>query len=402
MLKKGARTALFSLMAVTAIDSSDLRGLAQSPSPSALMPVFEVDPTWPQLPNNWVMGIVSSVAVDGRDHVWLLHRPLSVDENLKSRAAPPVLHFDAQGRFVDAWGGPGQGFDWPDTPHGISVDHKNNVWITGVTFALAPKLLSDDMLLKFTAQGKFLLQIGGVNVNGGNADTKNLNRPADTFVYAKTNELFVADGYGNRRVIVFDADTGAFKRMWGAFGNTPEDGPQGVGSPSPPPAPKVLPPLDTEGPGPSQFINPLHGIKISNDGLVYVADRGGRRVQVFTLDGKYVTQMFINRAGPSRQSAAGLAFSADPQQQFLYVADYGNSRVVVANRKTLEILYQFGNRGAAPGDFRSPHYLASDSKGNLYTVEVAPGNRAQRFLYKGTSSTLPPNALTPAQLATSQ
>jgi DNA-binding beta-propeller fold protein YncE len=268
------------------------------------------------------------------------------------------------------------------------------------------------MLLKFSTQGKLLKQIGGRTQNTGNADTKNLNRSADIFVNAKTNEAFVADGYGNRRVLVLDADSGAFKRMWGAFGNTPEDGPQGLFSGSPPPSPGNVtlpgfarggaqqppPKLDAEGVGSPQFSNPVHGIKLSNDGLLYVADRVGRRVQVFTPAGKYVNQVFINRTGPARESAAGIAFSPDAQQQFLYVADFGNSRVIVLNRKTLEELYQFGTRNETPGDFRGLHHFAADSKGNLYTAEVNPGNRAQRFVYKGLSPTPPANALTPAQL----
>ena len=359
------------------------------------MPVFEVQRDWPQLPNAWMLGVVSSIAVDKHDQVWLLHRPESVDASLRQRAAPPVVVLNAKGEFVRAWGGPGQGFDWPETLHGISVDHQDRVWITGVTYIPTPKMVSDDMLLKFSSEGKFLMQIGGRSVNKGNADRVALNRPADSVVYAPTNEVFVADGYGNRRIAVFDADTGTFKRMWGAFGNPPEDGPQGVGSAFPPPAPKPQPPLDTEGPGEPQFVNPVHAVRISNDARVYVADRGARRVQVFSVDGKYQTQVFINRAGPSRHSSAGLAFSADPQQQFLYVADYGNSRIVVLNRTSLEVLYQFGEPSAEPGHFRSPHHIAVDSKGNLYTAEVSPGNRAQKFLFKGTSQTRPSNALVP-------
>lgn len=157
--------------------------------------------------------------------------------------------------------------------------------------------------------------------------------------------------------------------------------------------------LDTEGSGAPQFGSPVHGIKVSNDGLVYVADRSNRRVQVFTPEGKYLTQMFLNRAGPSGGSAAGVAFSPDSAQRFLYVADYGNSRIAVVERKTLQVLYQFGQRSAKPGDFQGLHHIAVDSQGNIYTGEVAPGARMQRFRYKGMSATLPPNALTPAQLA---
>jgi len=346
------------------------------------MPVFEVDPAWPKLPNNWVTGTVSSVNVDRHDHVWVLHRPSSVPDNLKPRAAPPVLEFDAADRFVNAWGGAGQGYDWPLTEHGITVDDKDVVWIGGSG-------VTDDMLLKFTTRGKFLKQFGVKGQSTGNADRVNVNRPADVFVYAKTNEAFVADGYGNRRVIVLDAETGAFKRMWGAFGNAPDNGAPSVAAGGPPAPPQ----LDTEGPGSPTFGNPVHAIKISRDGLVYVADRSNRRVQVFTPDGKYVTQVFINRAGPSNSSAAGLGFSPDAQQQFLYVVDLGNAHVVVLNRKTLQVLYQFGVRGTKAGDFQTPHHLAVDSKGNLYTAEVNPGNRAQRFVFKGLSATLPPNAV---------
>jgi NHL repeat-containing protein len=408
MVKTMARFVLLGLVVVAVVDQRGLTGRAQSSSQSRSMPVFQVDPTWPNLPNNWVVGIVSSVTVDRRDHVWILHRPRSVKEELKGRSAPPVLEFDADGRFVNAWGGAAEGYDWPDNEHGITVDYKDTVWIGGSGTVSTPTLRSDDMLLKFTLQGTFLKQFGARSQSSGNADTKNVNRPADIYVYAKTNEAFVADGYGNRRVIVLDADTGAFKRMWGAFGNAPDSEPpagapgatggrggRGRGG-------QAAPKLDTEGQGSEHFSNPVHSVKISNDGVVYVADRSNRRIQVFTPDGKYVTQAFINRAGPSDGSVAGFAFSPDPQQQFLYAADYGNSHVVVLNRKTLEVLYQFGTRSAKPGDFQGPHHIAADSKGNLYVAEVNPGNRAQKFLFKGMSSTPPPNALTPSQLSAAQ
>jgi hypothetical protein len=350
---------------------------AQASKGAGGVPTFEVDTTWPQLPNNWVIGHASSVAVDRHDNVWILHRPNTVPEDKRAHAAPPVLEFDANGKFVQAWGGPGQGFDWPDSEHGISLDYKDNVWIGGsspVSQSLTKR--ADDMLLNFTNKGKLLLQIGGRDSSGLNRDTKNVRQATDVFVDAKTNEAFVSDGYGNRRVIVFDADTGAFKRMWGAFGSEPLD----------PPAPAAgrggnPPNADTEGRGSPQFASPVHNVKMSNDRLVYVADRSNRRVQVFTPDGNYVTQVFINRAGPG--SAAGIAFSPDKDQQFMYVADYGNSHIVVVNRKKLEVLYQFGERSAKPGDFQGIHHISVDSKGNIYSGEVAPGARAQRFIYKG-------------------
>jgi DNA-binding beta-propeller fold protein YncE len=401
---------------------SNIGTQAQSPKAAQRIPVFEVDASWPpKLPNDWVVGHVASVAVDRRDHVFMLHRPNTIPEAQRGKAAPPVLEFDASGKFVNAWGGAGQGYDWPDSEHGIAVDYKNNVWIGG-SAPVAPSLrnLDDDMLVKFDSKGKFLLQIGGRTTSKGNADTKTVHQSADLFVWPKTNEAFVADGYGNRRVVVFDADTGAFKRMWGAFGNTPIDvvpAPRGGGAGGAATAGSgaaaagggarggggaAAAPTDIEGLGPGQFGGPVHAVKVSNDGLVYVADRPNRRVQVFTPEGKYVTQVFINRAGPSAQSAAGLAFSPDAQQQFLYVADYGNSHIAVVDRKSLQVLYQFGQRSEKPGDFQGLHHLAIDSKGNLYTGEVAPGARAQRFVYKGLSNTLPANAIPVAAPAQSQ
>jgi len=372
----------------------------------AEMPVFDLDRDWPKLPNGWVLGHVPSVAISADDHIWVLHRPRTVPDAQRTLAAPPVLEFDDRGRFLRAWGGAGQGFDWPDSEHGISVDYRNNVWIGGSSpTSQSLTRRSDDMLLKFTREGKFLLQLGGPDKSGGNADTKSVNKAADAFVFQKTNELFVADGYGNRRVIVFNADTGAFKRMWGAFGNAPIDVPAAPApQPGAAPAPAgrgrgAAPALDTEGLGSQQFGGPVHAVRVSNDDLVYVGDRQNRRVQVFSLDGKYVTQVFINRAGPSNGSVAGIAFSPDREQRFMYLADYGNSHVVVMDRKSLRILYQFGMRSADPGQFQGPHHLAVDSKGNLFVAEVSPGNRVQRFALKGMSRTLPAGALTAAQLA---
>jgi DNA-binding beta-propeller fold protein YncE len=241
------------------------------------------------------------------------------------------------------------------------------------------------MLLKFTSSGRFLLQIGGRSMSRGSTDTGSVNKPGDVFVSAKTNEVYVADGYGNRRVIVFDADTGAFKRMWGAFGNPPADdaesggpgpsgGPLGVAPAAPGPAT-----LDTQGPGPPRFGSPVHGIVVSNDGIVYVADRHNRRVQLFTTDGRYLRQFFVNRAGPSPDSVSALALSPDRDQRLLYMADFGNSHVIVADRRSLAILAQFGQRGTQLGNFQGIHQLAVDSHGTLYTAEVAPGARVQKF-----------------------
>lgn len=353
----------------------------QGSTATIAVPKFEVDPAWPpKLPNNWVMGEVTWVTVDRRDHVWILQRPRTVAAGLASRAAPPVLELDAAGAFIQGWGGPAGTYEWPDMEHGITVDYRDHVWIGGISPDGAIRLSdrSDDMLLKFTTGGTFIKQFGRRDASGGNKDTRNLMGPADVFVHPRTNEAFIADGYGNRRVIVLDADTGAFKRMWGAFGNAPVDVPRITGGRKP------TAPLNEEGPGSPQFFG-VHGLGVSHDGLVYVADRSNRRIQVFTLGGNFVTQAFIYRTGPSERSAGSVAFSPDRSQRFMYLADYGNSRIVVVDRAKLEIVDSLGTRGSRPGDFQGLHNVAADSKGNLYTAEVQPGRRAQKFVVKGMS-----------------
>jgi DNA-binding beta-propeller fold protein YncE len=372
------------------------------PAPAREAPKFQVDPAWPHIPNGWVLGQVASAAADDQDHVWVLHRPRVVRPDQKT--GPPVMEFDAAGNYVQGWGGPAtaSGYTWPQSEHGIYVDPKGFVWIGGSG--------NDDQILKFTKAGKFVMQIGHPAQKKSNQDTTSLWRPADVFLYPKTNELFVADGYGNKRIIVFDADTGAYKRMWGAFGNAPADDPapaaeagraagggraagagqggRGAADLTRIPA-KELPPTD---PGPPQF-NTVHGVKVSNDGIVYVADRGTKRVQVFTIDGKYITQVWIDRwcEAPrgtnlmcgSGDTAASVAFSADPAQRFLYVASRSPARVWVYDRKTLQPLDSFGRPGVGPGEFYVLHHMTTDTKGNLYTSEVEDGRRIQKWVLKG-------------------
>ena len=366
------------------------------------VPTFQVDATFfKPLPNNWVMGQGSAVAVDKHDHVWIFHRPRYVPAG--KTAAPPVLEFDATGKFLQGWGGPSDAYDWFDQEHGIYVDDKDQVWLTGSARpALAGSgdrvLRSDNMILEFTNKGKLVKQIGHRDQSTGNNDTMNVYSSTDLSVYPKTNEVFVADGYINRRVIVFDATTGAFKRMWGAFGNAPVDPPDMLKNARTPPRPRGTAPAadaaaggrgrgnqqaEASGRGPEQYVGPVHSAKVSNDGFVYVADRGGNRLQVFTIDGKFVKQA-------SLESPSGFALSSDPQQRFVYVAQYGISRIAVLDRQTLDLLYQFGMRSEEPGQFRGPHELSVDSKGNLYVAEVEPGNRVQKFVFKGLSSTPPP------------
>src|SRR5579863_8913011 len=222
------------------------------------VPRFEPDPYWPKpLPNNWISGGIGGIYVDSQDHIWVINRPKSVDKAVKNLAhnppdgdccipAPPVLEFDMQGNVIQGWGGPGAGYEWPDNEHGMFVDYKGNVWVGGNAVG------KDTNILKFTKTGKFLLQIGHHGTSGGSNDTENLNRPAGIVVYPSTNEVFIADGYANRRVIVFDADTGAYKRHWGAYGNKPDDSV---------PRTRIY-----EGPGSPQF-NTVHGVRISNDDL---------------------------------------------------------------------------------------------------------------------------------------
>ena len=350
--------------------------LAAQVNPARDVPVFRVDPSWPQIPANWQFGQVASVSVDADDHVWVLQRPGTLGADEKSKAAPPVIEFTAEGKVARAWGGPGTGYDWPSSEHGIYVDPKGFVWIGG-------NGTNDHQILKFTKDGKFVMQIGRAGKSRGNADTDNLNQPADTFVHAATNELFVADGYGNRRIIVFDADKGTFKRMWGAFGNKPTDDP-----PNP-----ALPDADPR--GASQFVQPVHAARVSKDGLVYVSDRGGKRVQVFRLDGTYVTQVFIGRECKAPEcgngsTAASTAFSTDPAQRYLYVGNRSQAKVMVFERSTLTLLDAFGEWGSAPGQFGTLHHMAADSKGNLYVTEVTPlrpeNRRVQKFVPTGSRS----------------
>jgi hypothetical protein len=345
------------------------RVAAQRP-PAA--PHYDVDPFWPKMPKGWILGQVSGITVDSRDHIWLIQRPWSLESDEKAqnpeaeccREAPPVMEFDADGNYIQGWGGPGQGYEWPRDEHGIFVDHKNNVWISS---AGGPRLRerTENMILKFTRDGTFIFQVGKRGASKGSLDTENFNNAADIFVYPKTNEAFIADGYVNRRVVVLDADTGRFKRMWGAYGNTPDD--------NAPNGPVY------EGPGPQQF-NLVHGVRVSGDGLVYVAERRNNRMQVFTIDGKFQRELFVERKTKLLGTAFSVAFSPDPQQELLYLADAGNGRIHMYERRTLQEIGSFGRIGHYAGQFVFLHNVATDSKGNVYTAEVGTGRRAQKFV----------------------
>ena len=329
------------------------------------LPTFEVDRAWPNVPAKWKLGDPSSFAVDSRDNVWLYHRPRTLKPEVAAMAAPPVMVFDTAGNFIKAWGGAGSGYEWPEREHGIHVDSKGFVWVTGnncPTNGLPGlKPVADDQVLKFTGDGRFVMQIGHSNQSKGNADTQNLHRPADVWVHPATNELFVADGYGNHRVAVLDADTGAFKRMWGAFANRPMDDDH---------CEVVTPKSFADGPGPQNF-SIVHAIRVAKDGMVYVADRENRRVQAFTIDGKFVKQL-VKTATPF---ARDLALSADPGQQFLYVGN--GDDIVIVDRKALEPVGSIKVAGMIGGG----HEIATDSKGNIYIAQTTAG--LQKLTFKG-------------------
>jgi DNA-binding beta-propeller fold protein YncE len=341
---------------------------------AVMAPRFEVDPLWPKpLPNHWVIGQAIGVTVDDQDHVWIVHRDnlLGANESAASQnpptaaccvKAPPVLEFDPAGNVVGHWGGPAEGYDWPASNHGITVDHKGNVWI-GANEG------SDAHLLKFTRAGKFIAQFGKPGQGKGSNDTENFGRPAKIFIDAKANEAYIADGYGNKRVAVIDADTGKLKRYWGAYGNKPDDTNLGNYDPTAAPA--------------QQFRTPVHCAELSNDGLVYVCDRPNDRIQIFKPDGTFVKEIFIAKTTLGDGSVWDIAFSKDPQQKYIYLTDGKNEKIYIIQRDTMQILTSFGDGGRQPGQFFAVHSIAVDSKGNIFTTETYEGRRLQKFVYKG-------------------
>jgi hypothetical protein len=364
--------ALLTLLAAAALGQHAVERAAAQQTVQA--PRFEVDPFWPKpLPNNWVLGRAIGVGVDSQDHVWIVHRPdtLLPTENAADHepptgaccsAAPPVLEFDPAGNLVGHWGGPGEGYEWPLSNHGIFIDHKDNVWIGGNDS-------KDAHILKFTKSGKFIAQYGHQGQGQGSNDPVNFGAVAKIYVDPKTNEAYISDGYRNKRVVVIDGDTGKFKRYWGAYGNKPDDTNIGPYDPHAPPA--------------KQFRTPVHCAELSIDGLVYVCDRPNDRVQVFKADGTFVREIFVAPKTLGDGSTWDIAFSKDAQQTYLYLADGKNERVYILRRDTLEILTMFGDGGRQPGQFFGVHSIATDSKGNIFTTETYEGRRLQKFVYKG-------------------
>jgi DNA-binding beta-propeller fold protein YncE len=396
---------LIVLGGIDAIFERRTAGAAAAAGPVA--PRFEVDPLWPKpLPNHWILGQTIGVSVDARDHVWIIHRAGSLEPGEVHATttpqtaqccapAPPILEFAPDGTLVGHWGGPGNGYDWPDSNHGVTVDYKGNVWIGGNGRGTQPGrgtaapgaargggavldesqtagiqgYFNDSMVLKFTASGKFLMQIGKPGQSKGSNDTDNLRLPAKTFIDKVDNEVYVADGYGNHRVIVYDADTGKYKRHWGAYGHRPEDVNLGSYDPAAPPA--------------QQFRNPVHCAELSVDRLLYVCDRVNDRVQVFKPDGTFIKEVFIEKQTRGSGSSWDIAFSKDAAQKYIYLADGENDRVHILDRQSLEMLTTFGEGGRQPGEFYGVHSIATDSKGNIYTTETYRGQRVQKFVYRG-------------------
>jgi DNA-binding beta-propeller fold protein YncE len=360
-----------SALAVVRLTVPESTAIAQS----VQVPIFEYDPTFPKpLPENWAIGAIGGLAVDRQDHIYVAQRPSSLRGNERFTGAgdtppkaeccipaPPILEFDQTGKLIHSWGGPGQGYDWPQIEHGLFVDHKDNVWIAG-------NGENDAHLLKFTRDGKFLRQFGKPGARGGSADTTNLGQPANLTVDPGSNEVYVADGYRNRRVIVLDADSLAFKRMWGAYSNKPDDTPLGPYNPDAPPT--------------QQFRLP-HNIAISRDGFVYVADRTNNRIQVFRKEGTYVNEVFVAKRTLLLGAASGFALSTDPQQRFLYMIDGANHHVWILERQSLKIVARFGQQGLWGGFLNVPHAITVDGRGNIYVGENFDARRFQRFLYKG-------------------
>ena len=335
---------------------------------------FKVDAFWPKkLPNSWILGEVPGLSIDKNDHIWILQRPNSLDgrelgaEDSSSKKeccapAPSVIEFDPEGNVVNAWSifesdeseDPDQ--LWAGKEHGIYIDDNDFVWIADA---------KGHTVLKLTKDGKQLLQIGKKGITNGSNDTTALGGPADLAVDIENNEVYIADGYINRRIIVFDANTGEYKRHWGAYGEKPHDNQLPNRSPGDEPI--------------SSFRTAVHSVTISNEGNIYVADRSNNRIQIFKKDGTYIKETFIANDGGAG-TIWDIEFSRDPEQTYMYVADGFNMKVWVLDHASLEIVNSFGHGGRNSGQFGWVHSLAIDSKGVIYTSEVKPGKRIQKFI----------------------
>lgn len=362
------------------------------------MPIYQVDPMWPKpLPNHWLLTSVIGVAVDAQDHVWVIHRPGTAQPNeLRGgwKPAPPILEFDQAGNLLSSFGGPGEGYEWPQMEHGLYIDYKGNIWTGGGGSR-------DAAILKFSRDGKFLLQIGHKGKNRGSNDTENLGGAANMVVDPTTNEVYVADGYVNHRVIVFDADTGRYKRHWGAYGRPPDDSffaPPGTDTSGGGRAARAarggIENEDVAGareyvPGvPQPQFRIVHAVQLSKDGLVYVCDRVNDRIQVFKKDGTFVKEMFIGKETVGGSGSVwDIAFSNDAAQRYIINPDGTNEIVWEILRDSLQVVGWFGSAGHGAGQFYGAHSIAADSKGNIFITETYEGKRVQKFIYKGMGPT---------------
>lgn len=364
---------LAAITATTGCDQTTVNNETQSEGKIA--PMFEVDPFWPKpLPNHWILGSTIGLAVDSRDHVYIIHRRDTFNERTEIGAAtdpvkadccipaPNVLEFDAAGNLVNSWGGPADDYDWPASNHGISIDYKDNIWIGG-------NARSDSHILKFTRDGTFLAQYGSPDAEIDSHSRESFGSVAEIAFDTDANEAYVADGYRNKRVAVLDMDSGKLKRYWGAYGNVPDDTNLGPFTPGEEPA--------------QQFRNPVHCAEPSTDGYVYVCDRVNNRLQVFHSDGTFVQELFVKPNSLGDGSVWDISFSSDPEQQFIYLADGTNRKIFIIERESMEILTNFGDGGRNPGQFFAVHNIATDSLGNIYTTETYEGKRVQKFSYTG-------------------
>jgi hypothetical protein len=345
--------------------------VASSSAGAEGVPQFRVDPFWPKpLPNNWILGQIGGIATDRHDHVWVYQRPRTLTDDEKGaavdpptskccRPAPPVLEFDAEGNLVQAWGGEGSGYDWPRSEHGIFVDANDHVWLAGNDKE------NDAQVLEFTREGKFIKQIGEARHTEGSNSTRYLGRPALAIVDESAHELYVADGYGNKRIVVFDSLTGEYRRHWGAYGATPDDADPGKYEPGAPIA--------------KQFRNPVHCVRISHDGLVYVCDRVNDRYQVFRKDGTFLAEFGLEPNTRFVGSVWDIGFSIDAQQKYLFVCDGTNNEIHILLRESGKEVGSFGRQGRNAGEFHWVHTMAIDSRGNIFTGDVDTGKRVQRF-----------------------
>jgi DNA-binding beta-propeller fold protein YncE len=322
-------------------------------------PKFMVDPSWPKpLPENWVNGQVSGVCVDAQDNVFIVNRNDMTDKEAEiAQQAPPYIEFDPDGNVVNTFG------DWkvvPNITHGCFIDYENNFWTAGN---------GDGIIQKYSHDGKLLMQIGErgvVDTSDGSLKGRALNSshtqffmPSGLAVDPVNGDVYVADGYGNSRIAVFDR-SGKFLRQWGHQG-TREEADAGVGG---------------------AFMQVVHCVVMGNDSLVYVCDRQGDRIQVFDKMGNFKNNIWVKR-GNSLPDNWGttwwIGFSPDRQQKYMYVDDGGDEQVKILDHASGEVLSSFGRPGHQAGAFTHGHTLAVDSKGNVYVAETEWGRRVQKF-----------------------